>query len=135
MECTYLGIDLGTSSMKMVLTDSEKNILCQISEEYQAEQTQNGWSEIDPEIWFQAMQTGMEKIMDGRNRDALRGIGVTGQMHTLVVLGENGKPLRPYKRYYAGTERNYTTIPGGRLSFQDCFNRKSGSKFILAERK
>ena len=41
------------------------------------------------------MQTGMEKIMDGRNRDALRGIGVTGQMHTLVVLGENGKPLRP----------------------------------------
>lgn len=95
MECTYLGIDLGTSSMKMVLTDSEKNILCQISEEYQAEQTQNGWSEIDPEIWFQAMQTGMEKIMDGRNRDALRGIGVTGQMHTLVVLGENGKPLRP----------------------------------------
>lgn len=95
MECTYLGIDLGTSSMKMVLTDSEKNILCQISEEYQAEQTQNGWSEIDPEIWFQAMQTGVEKIMDGRNRDALRGIGVTGQMHTLVVLGENGKPLRP----------------------------------------
>ena len=42
MNDTYLGIDLGTSSMKMVLTDSEKHILGQISEEYEAVQSQNG---------------------------------------------------------------------------------------------
>lgn len=95
MKHTYLGIDLGTSAMKMVLTDSEKNILGQISEEYQAEQSRTGWSEIDPEIWFRAMERGMDRIFKDQDRSALKGIGITGQMHTLVLLGESGKPLRP----------------------------------------
>ena len=81
--------------MKMVLTDSKKNILGQISEEYQAAQSQNGWSEIDPQVWFYAMKRGIEKILRDQDKAALRGIGVTGQMHTLVVLGADGKPLRP----------------------------------------
>ena len=67
MNDTYLGIDLGTSSMKMVLTDSEKHILGQISEEYEAVQSQNGWSEIDPEIWFQAMRRGMHNIFEDQD--------------------------------------------------------------------
>jgi xylulokinase len=92
---TYLGIDLGTSSMKMVLTDSEKHILGQISEEYEAVQSQNGWSEIDPEIWFQAMRRGMHNIFEDQDPKNLKGIGVTGQMHTLIVMGEDGKPVRP----------------------------------------
>ena len=92
---TYLGIDLGTSSMKLVLTDSEKHILGQISEEYEAVQSQDGWCEIDPEIWFQAMQRGMKRILEEQDPKALKGIGVTGQMHTLIVIGEDGKPIRP----------------------------------------
>ena len=95
MNDTYLGIDVGTSSMKMVLTDSEKHILGQISEEYEAEQQQNGWSEIDPEIWFQAMKRGMHHIFEGQIPERLKGIGVTGQMHTLIVVGEDGRPVRP----------------------------------------
>ena len=95
MNDTYLGIDLGTSSMKMVLTDSEKHILGQISEEYEAVQSQNGWSEIDPEIWFQAMRRGMHNIFEDQDPKNLKGIGVTGQMHTLIVMGEDGKPVRP----------------------------------------
>ena len=95
MSDTYLVIDLGTSSMKMVLTDSEKHILGQISEDYEAVQSQNGWSEIDPEIWFQAMQRGMRHIFEGQNAESLKGIGVTGQMHTLIVIGEDGRPVRP----------------------------------------
>ena len=87
MNDTYLGIDLGTSSMKMVLTDSEKHILGQISEEYEAVQSQNGWSEIDPEIWFQAMRRGMHNIFEDQDPKNLKGIGVTGQMHTLIVMG------------------------------------------------
>ena len=90
MNDTYLGIDLGTSSMKMVLTDSEKHILGQISEEYEAVQSQNGWSEIDPEIWFQAMRRGMHNIFEDQDPKNLKGIGVTGQMHTLIVMGEDG---------------------------------------------
>ena len=81
--------------MKMVLTDSEKHILGQISEEYEAVQSQNGWSEIDPEIWFQAMRRGMHNIFEDQDPKNLKGIGVTGQMHTLIVMGEDGKPVRP----------------------------------------
>ena len=50
-EHTFLGIDLGTSAMKLVLIDGNKNVLAQITEEYQAVQPERGFSEIDPEIW------------------------------------------------------------------------------------
>ena len=53
------------------------------------------WSEIDPEIWFQAMRRGMHNIFEDQDPKNLKGIGVTGQMHTLIVMGEDGKPVRP----------------------------------------
>lgn len=95
MNNKYLGIDLGTSSLKMVLTDSQKHILGQISEDYQVIQSQQGWCEIDPDIWFQAMKRGMKRILEGQDRKAIKGIGVTGQMHTLILIGEDGTPVRP----------------------------------------
>lgn len=95
MRHTYLGIDLGTSAMKMVLIDSDKNVLGQISEEYEAVHFGDGWSEINPEIWFASMENGIQKIMKGQDRKALVSIGVTGQMHTLIVLDKNGKTVRP----------------------------------------
>ena len=95
MKHTYLGIDMGTSAMKMVLIDSEKAVLRQVSEEYEAVHAGDGWSEIDPVIWYSAMKKGIHKIMEGQDTSALAGIGVTGQMHTLIVLGEDGKAVRP----------------------------------------
>ena len=86
MKHTYLGIDMGTSAMKMVLIDSEKAVLRQVSEEYEAVHAGDGWSEIDPVIWYSAMKKGIHKIMEGQDTSALAGIGVTGQMHTLIVL-------------------------------------------------
>lgn len=95
MEHMFLGIDLGTSAMKMVLTDEHKNVLGQITEEYQAVQQEGGLCEIDPEIWFQSMQNGIHRILSGKDRALVKGIGVTGQMHTLIVLKEDGTPVRP----------------------------------------
>lgn len=95
MKQMFLGIDLGTSAMKMVLTDGDKNILGQISEEYQAVQPEGGFSEIDPEIWFVAMKKGIGRILENHDKSLLRGIGVTGQMHTLIVLGQDGSAIRP----------------------------------------
>lgn len=92
---TFLGIDLGTSAMKLVLIDAEKKVLAQLTEEYQAAQPERGFSEIDPEIWYSCMLSAMERILKQCDRSRLRGIGVTGQMHTLVVLDEEGNPLRP----------------------------------------
>lgn len=95
MEDIFLGIDLGTSAMKMVLVDGTKHILAQITEEYQAAQPKQGWNEIDPENWYACMKNGIKKILENCARSCVRAIGVTGQMHTLVVLGEDGRPVRP----------------------------------------
>ena len=94
-EHTFLGIDLGTSAMKLVLIDGNKNVLAQITEEYQAVQPERGFSEIDPEIWYDCMVNAMDRILMQCDRSRIRGIGVTGQMHTLVVLDAEGKPVRP----------------------------------------
>ncbi len=72
----------------------EKAVLRQVSEEYEAVHAGDGWSEIDPVIWYSAMKKGIHKIMEGQDK-ILAGIGVTGQMHTLIVLGEDGKAVRP----------------------------------------
>lgn len=95
MQNTYLGIDLGTSAMKMVLIDANKNVLKQVTEEYQAAKLSDGWCEIDPEIWSECMKTGILKLLKDQDRSRVKGIGVTGQMHTLITLGEDGKPARP----------------------------------------
>lgn len=94
-EYTYLGIDLGTSAMKMVLIDGKKNILAQVTEEYQTVQPEHGLNEIDPEIWYECMESAMERILKLCDRSLIRSIGVTGQMHTLVVLNGEGKQVRP----------------------------------------
>lgn len=92
---TFLGIDLGTSAMKLVLIDGDKNVLAQITEEYQVAQPERGFNEIDPEIWYNCMISALERILDKCDRKCIKGIGVTGQMHTLVTLDKNGQPVRP----------------------------------------
>lgn len=95
MEHIFLGIDLGTSAMKMVLIDEKKNVLARITEEYEVAQPDRGWNEIDPEIWFKCMENGMDRILENCDRKKVGGIGVTGQMHTLIVLDGKGEPVRP----------------------------------------
>lgn len=92
---TFLGIDLGTSAMKLVLIDGDKNVLAQITEEYQVAQPELGFNEIDPEIWYNCMLNAMQRILDKCDRRCIKCIGVTGQMHTLITLDENGLPVRP----------------------------------------
>lgn len=95
MKHTFLGIDLGTSAMKLVLTDEYKNVLEQITEEYEVVQSDGGWREINPEIWFECMKHGIRRILHKQDGKNIRAIGITGQMHTLVVVDRDGKPVRP----------------------------------------
>ena len=64
MEELFLGIDLGTSAMKLVLMDRKKTIRAQITEEYEAAQPRCGWSAIDPELWYECMERGLGRILD-----------------------------------------------------------------------
>ena len=95
MKQTFLGIDVGTSSMKIVLIDEDKNVLARISEDYEIRLSDKGWREIDPESWYECMEHGLNRILKSHDRSSVAGIGITGQMHTLVVMGEDGKTVRP----------------------------------------
>ena len=91
----YLGIDIGTSSAKLTLIDDLGNIKDERSEEYRILEPQAGWKEIDPDTWMQAVDKAMLEILDGKDADLVDGIGVTGQMHTVVFIGQDGNSIRP----------------------------------------
>lgn len=91
----YIGIDIGSSSAKMLLIDSEGSIVSSVSRAYSVTEIRHGWKEIDPELWVNAVDDGMEELLSSTDRKLVRGIGVTGQMHTVIMLDESGRSIRP----------------------------------------
>lgn len=91
----FIGADLGTSSLKLLLTDSKGKILNSISKTYEVDYPKPGWSEQQPKDWWQALKLGAKELIAGINPEEVQGIGVAGQMHGLVILDENDEVLRP----------------------------------------
>lgn len=91
----YIGIDMGTSSVKLVLTDEAGSVISEAAKEYSLRQPAPGWKEIEAETWWEAAAGAMSELLDGQDRHAVRAIGITGQMHSLVLLDEEGVPVRP----------------------------------------
>ncbi len=92
-----IGIDLGTSATKTVLFDEGGNVIASASKEYPLNQPQNGWAEQNPEDWKQAALTTIAEVVkkSGVDREEIRGLGISGQMHGLVMLDENNEVIRP----------------------------------------
>ena len=86
-----IGLDVGTSSLKALAIDEHGALLAQAERAYPLSTPRPGFSEQDPELWWQAAQSVLEQL-DGEHAD---GIGLSGQMHGLVALGGDGRPLRP----------------------------------------
>ena len=87
-----IGIDLGTSATKTVLFDESCRVIASASREYPLYQPQNGWAEQDPADWAKAALETLKEVMDrsGVSGGDVKGIGLSGQMHGLVMLdGEN----------------------------------------------
>ena len=91
----YIGIDLGTSAMKLLLMDAEGRILNTVTKEYPLEFPQPGWSQQNPQDWKKALYEGMPQLLKGFDGKKVAGIGCGGQMHGLVVLDENDNVIRP----------------------------------------
>ncbi len=91
----YIGIDLGTSAVKLLLVDEEGRILNSVTNEYPLHFPQPGWSEQDPTDWWNAVQAGIAQLTGQVDKSMIRGIGCGGQMHGLVVLDENDTVIRP----------------------------------------
>jgi len=93
----YLGIDLGTSSVKSVLMDDDQQVLASTSSALQISRPHSGWSEQDPESWWQATCDTLDQLKDSHPQalSQVKGIGLSGQMHGATLLDKNDKVLRP----------------------------------------
>lgn len=91
----YIGIDLGTSAMKLLLMDAEGTIHNTVSKEYPLEFPQPGWSQQDPADWRNALLAGIPELLEGFDATKVAGIGCGGQMHGLVVLDAEDNVIRP----------------------------------------
>ena len=91
----YIGIDLGTSAVKLLLMDEKGSIRNIVSKEYPLEFPQPGWSQQNPEDWRAAILEGIPELLQGQDASCVAGIGCGGQMHGLVVLDENDNVIRP----------------------------------------
>ena len=91
----YIGIDLGTSAVKLLLVDDSGNILNTVSKEYPLYFPHPGWSEQSPEDWWTAVQKGVKELLADSDASLVKGIGVGGQMHGLVTLDEKDDVIRP----------------------------------------
>lgn len=91
-----IGIDCGTSGTKTVLFDECGKVIASDTKEYNLYQPQNGYAEQDPSDWVNAMAETVRSVIlkSGISSDKIVGVGISGQMHGLVMLDKDGKVLR-----------------------------------------
>ena len=120
MNC-YIGIDLGTSAVKLMLINTQADILKTVSKEYPLFFPKPNHSEQNPSDWWRAVGEGIKELTDGINKADVKGIGVGGQMHGLVMLDENDDVLRPailWNDTRAGKETDYLNNVIGKEKLQ-----------------
>lgn len=90
----YIGVDLGTSSVKMILCDEKGNVLNTVTKEYPIYYPCDGYSEQNPEDWYEQTAMGLREITEGAKGE-ISGLSIAGQMHGLVMLDEEDRVIRP----------------------------------------
>src|SRR3954463_6286619 len=85
-----LGIDVGTSAVKVIAVGEDGEVLVRREVPYQLSTPKPGWSEQDPDDWWAATEQALEGLTEG-----VAGIGLSGQMHGLVTLDASDRPIRP----------------------------------------
>jgi xylulokinase len=93
----YIGIDVGTSSVKAILMDADQRIVASRSENLTVERPHPGWSEQDPESWISATSAAVDALARDRPKEMkrVRGIGLSGHMHGATLVDKADRPLRP----------------------------------------
>lgn len=91
----YIGVDLGTSAVKLLLMDGSGKICNIVSKEYPLYFPRPGWSEQNPEDWYAQTMVGLKELIKDIDKSQVGGISFGGQMHGLVILDENDDVIRP----------------------------------------
>lgn len=91
----YIGIDLGTSSVKLILMDNSGVIHKTVTREYPISFPKEGWSEQNPYDWYKGVMEGLAELTSDTDKSQIAGLSFGGQMHGLVILDENDEVIRP----------------------------------------
>ena len=91
----YVGVDLGTSAVKLLLMDAQGKILNTVSKEYALSFPHPGWSEQKPEDWYSQVMAGLKELLADADKSQVAGISFGGQMHGLVILDDQDNVIRP----------------------------------------
>ena len=91
----FIGVDLGTSAVKLLLVNEKGEILNTVSKEYPLDFPHPGWSEQKPEDWMKACMDGIPELLENQDAGDVAGLSVAGQMHGLVILDEDDRVIRP----------------------------------------
>ncbi len=116
----YIGLDVGTSSVKAMLTD-DNSIIGSVSRDYPLSLPKPGWSEQNPEDWLRESVSAIEELTAGIDKNAVRAISFSGQMHGLVMLDRDDKPIRPALLWNDGRSEKQTAY----------LNNETGREFLL----
>ena len=81
----YIGVDLGTSAVKLLLMDQEGQVVNIVSREYPLSFPHPGWSEQNPEDWWEQSKEGIKELISKIDATEVAGISFGGQMHGLVI--------------------------------------------------
>ena len=91
----YIGIDLGTSGVKVILMEDNGRVAASCSSPLSVSRPFDLWSEQSPEDWWQATDLAMLQLSKEHNLQHVKAIGLSGQMHGATLLGKQGEVLRP----------------------------------------
>lgn len=91
----YIGIDLGTSAVKLLLMQGDGRVLKAVSREYPIQFPKPGWSQQDPLDWYRETVAGLKELLEGMDKSQVAGVSFGGQMHGLVALDAEGQVIRP----------------------------------------
>ena len=91
----YIGIDLGTSAVKLLLMDEKGNVKKIVNKEYPLYFPNPGWSEQNPKDWWEQSIEGLKDLTADCDKSQIAGIGFGGQMHGLVILDSEDEVIRP----------------------------------------
>lgn len=106
----YIGIDLGTSAVKLLLMQADGKILKIVNREYPISFPKPGWSEQNPEDWYLETIAGIKELLLESDKSQVAGISFGGQMHGLVVLDQNDQVIRPEFFGMTGVRRRNQSI-------------------------
>lgn len=119
----YIGVDLGTSAVKLLLMDEKGTIEKIVSKEYPLYFPKPGWSEQNPEDWLAQTLEGIKELTSGCEKDQVAGIGFGGQMHGLVALDQEDRVIRPailWNDGRTGEETDYLNQVIGKERLSGC---------------